>query len=388
MKKLAAVILILSVILAASSCTGLTGGTKPSSVEAQEPSAGVPAIETAAAETDTIGESDDAAAAVRLKGTVGDQTVHLSFTEKDGRITGTYYCDRDGKEIPLEGSSEDGRMLFLDEFNARGDIIGAFELWYVPGIRLTGTWTDAGSKVTREVKLAVIDGIPSDAVWAGEWFRLDTGRFNSATLVVYDETDDAFSFHLDAYHDAHMGFVSGTAALRSSKAEYRDAATGALLTFSLKDGIIEIRANDAANQLGGAGIVFEGRFTQDALPEDTLLSMGYVFTEAQEEAFRTVTGADYELFLNTAGNRSEGTDIDGYEALVYEWWVSGFGGIYESIAMFLPDGTFCAGVVDPDNSAIKVYTNSRFFTDVPKTIRQWAKDFPDMTAEFIGTADS
>jgi hypothetical protein len=113
------------------------------------------------------------------------------------------------------------------------------------------------------------------------------------------------------------------------------------------------------------------------------LSSGYIKTEKQEKDFKEMTGEDSELFLNTAQMSVVGEDLDGFGAAVYHWWVAHLAGYCESIIMFLPDGKFCAAVIDEDNNKIKVYTNANYISKTPETIQAWSGDFPGLTAEFI-----
>ena len=57
---------------------------------------------------------------------------------------------------------------------------------------------------------------------------------------------------------------------------------------------------------------------------------------------------------------------------------SGPTGHNESIVMFLPDGTLCAAVLNPDNEVFKVYTNAGEIKTPPKTILAWIADIQEI----------
>jgi hypothetical protein len=236
------------------------------------------------------------------------------------------------------------------------------------------------------VPSADMPGIPQNAVWAGEWKRMKTGRFNSATLVILNETTTGFDFQIDAFSGANMGFANGTATVAGNSAHYEDSETGAELSFNISSNTMELTANDAANEQNGMGVCFDGFYSKGALPEDTLLSLGFVATQAQEDAFKAMVGDDYELFLNTANICTDKDDLDGLGAVVTMWWVHGFGDYYESMLMVMPDGGLCAGVIDNDNTVIKVFTDDSEITSVPKTIQAWISGFDEMRIEFHNTA--
>lgn len=242
----------------------------------------------------------------------------------------------------------------------------------------SGTNTAGGENVTPPIDDA------ADVLWSGEWKRLDTGRFNSATLIILKETKKGFDFKMEAHSGGNMGFLNGSATTDGTKAYYKDNNTGAELTFNLKNGRIELTANDAANGQAGAGVVFDGKYSKGNLPVDTLLSLGYVTSQAQDDAFKGMAGKDYDLFLDTAQIRDDMEDLDGYGAKVYRWWVRGLAGANESMVMFLPDGKICAAVIDSGAEVIKVYSNADYMTDTPKSFKPWIEQ-KGLNVEFNNT---
>jgi hypothetical protein len=312
-----------------------------------------------------------------LEGTIGDIPVHMSLHISDGIVTGSYYYDKVGKELKLEGTAEADRMFYIDEYDENGERTGKFDGWYTHSIRMTGSWTNTKTNDILDFNLKVIGGIPANAIWSGEWKRMDTGRFGSATLVIFNETKSGFEFQMDAFAGAHMGMIDGTAVIDGTTAHFKDTDTTAELVFSLKNDLIDVQSKGEITYYAGANVVFDGRYTQKELPDDTLLNMGYVPDEAHDDAMRTMTGEDYELFLDTAQIREDREDIDGLGAEVFNWWVFGFSGSNESIVMFLPDGRLCAAVIDPKLTEFKVYTNAEYITAIPETIWAWIADIQE-----------
>lgn len=390
MKKYLMILVILTLTLLAVSCKSSSNNGSSSeepSAQSASPSASVESASpestsTVSTPTSSPDESTADKNTIKLEGTIGDIPVHMSMTINDGIITGMYSYDKVGQDIRLEGTIEVNRMLAMKEYDSNSTITGTFDGWYTPGIDITGVWTNAKTNKTLNFNLNVIDGIPQDAVWSGDWNRLHAGLYNTANLVIFNETKTGFDFQIDAFSGANMGFVGGYAAIDGTSAHFKDKDTSAELLFGLKDGLVNVISSGDISYYAGAGVGFDGNYTKDKLPEFTLLTEGYLSSKAQEDAFKAMVGADYELFLDTANISAEDQDLDGFGAQVYRWWVRGIALSNASIVMFLPDGTLCAGVIDPENNIIKVYTNAKDITAVPKTIQAWADGFSDMPVKF------
>lgn len=378
MQRLLIAVLILVLMLTSASCKGTTGiGTDNPVLPDTSQSASAPPVSPSA--TETFAETPGNNNVIMLEGTIGDIPVHMSLYISGGIVTGSYYYDKVGKELKLKGTTaEADRMIYLDEYDENGELTGKFDGWYTHSIRMTGSWTNSKTDKTLNFNLKVIGGIPANAIWAGEWKRMDTGRFGSATLVVFNETKSGFEFQMDAFSGAHMGFINGTAVIDGTTAYFKDKDTTAALVFSMKNDLIDVVSKGEIYYYAGANVVFDGSYTQKKLPEDTLLNMGYVPDEARDVAMHAMTGEDYELFLNTAQIRGDREDIDGLGAEVFNWWVNGFAGSNESIVMFLPDGKLCAAVIDPERNAFKVYTNAEYITAIPETIWSWIADLQEL----------
>lgn len=365
MKRVMSAVMSLVLVLVVMSC-GRTSDTIPSAAVTEESSDVISAEPSQELSVDNN--------VIMLKGTIGGLPVHMSLKIDENIVTGSYYYDKVGKDLRLKGTLEEDRMISLSEYDENDQHTGTFDGWYTHGIRITGNWTNVKTNATLEFSLNVIGGIPANAIWAGEWERMNTGRFNSATLVIYDETKSGFNFQLDAFSGANMGFLDGSAVIDGVTARYYDETTGAEILFGMKDGLVDLTANTEANAQCGMGVAFDGIYTKDGLPEDTLLTQGYVATKAADDAFRAMAGGSYELFLNTAQLRYEEEELDGFGAKVYSWMVRGFAGSNESIVMFLPDGKLCAAVIYPEKNIFMVYTDADYITSVPKTISSWINE--------------
>ncbi|NLA87099.1 MAG: hypothetical protein GX847_07440, partial [Clostridiales bacterium] len=136
-------------------------------------------------------------------------------------------------------------------------------------------------------------------------------------------------------------------------------------------GLVEVVSDGDIGYYAGMGVGFDGSYTKKSLPKETLLTQGYVFSQEQDNAFRDMTGADYDLFLNTAHLGAEEEDKDGLDAKVYRWWIRGLAGYNESIVMFLPGSRLCAAAFDPENNIVRIYTNDEGISSAPKTILAW-----------------
>ena len=408
MKKAMLALLVTLSLLALSSCAGKAGGGEEASGPSESPSTATAVVPAAAAVSavtpsppseshsdspapnaaqPTVQAEDAGATAdgemILLEGTIGTYKVHMMLSIKDGVVTGSYYYDNPENNLKLSGSIEMNRILTMQETDPGGEVTGTFDGWYVPGIRLSGGWTDAKTGEYLDFSLKVKDGISDGAVWAGEWMRMGTGRFAHAFLVIFNETEVDFDFQMEAFYGAHNGFIQGKAVIDGAAARFCDKETTAELLFTVKDGIIEIVSSGEITFYAGANVTFDGQYTADPLPEDTLLSLGYLPDKASDDAFRAMVGGDYVLFLNTAQIYGDTPDLDGLGARAIAWGVVGMGGYNESIVMFLPNGCLCAAVIEPEKDIIRVYTDDPSITAVPKTIESWAGKNPELPVEFI-----
>jgi hypothetical protein len=87
-----------------------------------------------------------------LEGTIGGPSVHMSLTISDGKVTGSYYYDKVGKETEAGGVNRSGPDDLMDEYDENGAMTGSFDGWYTRGIRITGTWTNAKTEENTGVQ--------------------------------------------------------------------------------------------------------------------------------------------------------------------------------------------------------------------------------------------
>ncbi len=99
----------------------------------------------------------------------------------------------------------------MNEYGDDGAVTGTFDGWYVPGIRISGNWTNQKTNDVMPFELKILNGISDNAVWSGEWKRVNGGLFNSADLVIFSESSESFDFQINAFNGGHSGFIGGTA---------------------------------------------------------------------------------------------------------------------------------------------------------------------------------
>ena len=395
MKKVLAVLLISILVIPIVSCSSNLGTQNNEELKKQDPNI----ISSTQNKTDNNVESNKPKEVVNeswvssaskkdeilMEGTINnDLKIHMSIQIKDGKVQGSYYYDKYKADIQLKGDIEANRMIVLKEYSKDGTVTGTFDGWYVPGIRIEGSWINKKTKAAMPFKLKILNGTSENATWAGEWKRMDSGKFSPANLIIFNETGEDFEFQLDAYSGSHSGYLEGKAVIDGSKSKYNDKETGAVVLFVLKDGVLSLEANEKANGQAGFGVGYGGDYKKVQLNEEfTLLSTGIVKTKEQEKEMLQLVGKDSELLLNTAQFCSEEDDIDEFGSIVEKHWVRGLASQNESIIMFLPDGKLCLAVIDPSNNTVKVYTNAKYIQKVPKTIEKWKEMFKDFKVEFI-----
>lgn len=123
---------------------------------------------------------------IQMEGAINNSLkVHMNIQINDGKVQGSYYYDNYKTDIQLKGDIEANRMITLKEYSKDGTVTGTFEGWYVPGIRIEGSWINEKTKVALIFELKILNGIDENAKWAGEWKRMNSGQFSTANLIAF-----------------------------------------------------------------------------------------------------------------------------------------------------------------------------------------------------------
>ena len=231
----------------------------------------------------------------------------------------------------------------------------------------------------RLQKLTTADAADSDKAWSGVWQRVGSTMHDQAELKVTNATATEFSFELNAFSGAHTGDIDGMARIAQSEAVYEDQDFQRKMLFALNKGFIEIETSAGCANYGGIGVTFDGTYKKGKVEPEaaTLKGLGIFQNASQENAFKSLVGKDYHLFLTNMQLIGEEQDLDHMGAAVFRGGVRGLFTIQEAIIMYRPDGLIIAAAIDGDS--VKYFTNHPDYkSKVPKTIEQWRKRFPNL----------
>ena len=96
------------------------------------------------------------------KGTINNNiAVQMSIYKLDKEIVGTYFYEKQGKEIKLKGKSG-GKNIILYEYDATGKNTGIFKGSMNTVDKIEGTWISADNKIRYPFTLALKSNIAAD----------------------------------------------------------------------------------------------------------------------------------------------------------------------------------------------------------------------------------
>jgi hypothetical protein len=135
--------------------------------------------------------------------------------------------------------------------------------------------------------------------------------------------------------------------------------------------------NDACRSYAGNGVYFGNEYYKGKrkIIEDSFVTLEVLPNAAIERKFKALVGADYERFLNSFHLISEGEDLDGLGARVFDACVRGMCPWWTGIIMYDKQGDLWAVVLDDrveDKIFARYYTNAAVWANkMPVTIEKW-----------------
>ncbi len=217
--------------------------------------------------------------------------------------------------------------------------------------------------------------------WSGEWERIDSNKFDNATVKITDVTPKNFKFTIIAVSGAHVGETEGLAEIKGNRAFY--AAETCRVIFKIVGADLTVQATEGCLKDAGTGVYFDGTYRKgEKVPAPTLKSRGILRTEKEERAFRKLVGRDYELFVNSMQLIFQEDELDGLGARVVRGAVRGLFTIVEAIIMYRDADRMWAAVIDGD--VVKYYTTvPEFRSRLPRTIEEWRESFKEKKVLFM-----
>jgi hypothetical protein len=183
------------------------------------------------------------------------------------RYEGFYYYDKYKKNIRLEAEAYSNGYIAIYEFNEKNNFSSAFGGFLDNGDVLKGTWTNGNG--TNYLFYLVKDGTkPKDLKFdlkLGEYYTLDSHKYNFTSLNIIAASDKEFKFHISGYSKPNLGNVGGIAYYTDAskkQAIFKDDHNKAEINFSFEDNIIKVSISGNNNYAGGH-VIMEGTFKKN-----------------------------------------------------------------------------------------------------------------------------
>jgi len=216
----------------------------------------------------------------------------------------------------------------------------------------------------------------------GERTRIGSTIHTAATVSIQAFSSRDFTFEIRAQSGAHIGYVSGRAALTGHNRAVFVGENGCVIGFVLQGDILDITTSEGCTWYGGAGVCFDGEYRSDVeITKPSLSDQGIFDAQSQEKVFHELTGPAYLLFLENAHLVFTGEDLDGFGATVYELGVRGLLGFMGAIVMVGQGGEMWAAVTD--GALVKYFTSEVAGVKLPRTIEAWRARFTGKDLVFM-----
>ena len=321
-----------------------------------------------------------------LEGTInGERRIRMTLHVEGGRVSGAYTEQNSGRKAVLRGSVHDDGTLAMDELDAGGRVVAAFDgKWREPGL-IDGKWRKRGDPIARPFALDLARPQPA---WPGHWGAEDNQVNWESFLDISEPSPRKLEFILSSNAGAHGCEISGTIKAQGKRAAWKDAESGCELVFTLAADAIEVTVKgDCHSFCGARAALGDGRFRRGQSSLTQTLSERYMLDDEMDKALADLAGDDYELFAGSfqEGEGGAGEDLDGLGAEVLTGGVRGLYTIQEAIVMTAPGPKVWAAVIDPGREVVKYFTNDPAFSKkLPRTIEEWRKNFSAKPVVFSG----
>lgn len=195
------------------------------------------------------------------------------------RYEGFYYYDKYKENIRLEAEAYSNGYIAIYEFNEKNNFSNAFGGFLDNDDVLKGTWTSGNG--TNYLFYLVKDGTnPKDLNFdlkLGEYYTIDSHKYNFTSLNIIAASDKQFKFHISGYSKPNTGNIGSIAYYTDAskkQAVFKDEDNKSEINFSFEDNTIKVSIS-GNNYYGGAHVIMEGTFKKNDSKENlTKLYLG------------------------------------------------------------------------------------------------------------------
>lgn len=312
--------------------------------------------------------------------------IKMKLSIADGKISGSYFYEKNKVDIPLKGTIDDSDNFEIQEYDAQGKVTGVFRGEYSGTLELEGDWSKPGSdhKLPFALKADAVYNNGKSAGWAGDWSYVEGTQFDQCTISIGNEQSDRFDFEIAAQSGGNLGSMEGTALISGTKAIWTDAETKCKVGLTLKGQSLFLETNEDCQSFAGNGVqFFNAEYRHEKVEDKGLVELG-VLQEAQDKILRQLAGDDYQQFVDSFQLTSDVDDLDKLGAKGVSGGVRGLFTEMEAIVLYRPDGKMWAAVIDSDSGSVKYFTNDPGWAKkLPKTFDQWRANFADKEITYM-----
>lgn len=312
--------------------------------------------------------------------------IKMKLSIADGKISGSYYYEKNKVEIPLKGTIDDSENFEIQEYDAQGKVTGVFRGEHTGILELEGDWSKPGSdrKLSFVLKADAVYNNGKSAGWAGDWNYAKSTQFDQCSISIGNEQSDRFDFEIAAGSGGNEGSMEGTALVSGTKAVWTDAETKCKVGLTLKGQSLFLETNEECQSFAGNGVqFFNAEYRHGEVESKGLVELG-VLPKTQDQSLRQLTGSDYQQFVDSFQLISDVEDLDKLGAKGVSGGVRGLFTEMEAIVMYRPDGKMWAAVIDSDSGGVKYFTNDPGWAKkLPKTFDQWRTNFADKEITYM-----
>lgn len=192
---------------------------------------------------------------------------------------GFYYYDKYKENIRLEAEAYSDGYIAIYEFDEKNNFSSAFGGFIGSDNVLKGTWTNGNG--TNYLFYLVKDGTkPKDIdydIKLGEYYTLDSHKYNFTSLNIIAASDKEFKFHISGYSKPNFGNVGGIASYTDAskkQAVFKDENNKSEINFFFDNNTIKVSIS-GNNNYAGAHVIMEGTFKKNESKENlTKLYLG------------------------------------------------------------------------------------------------------------------
>lgn len=195
------------------------------------------------------------------------------------RYEGFYYYDKYKENIRIEAEAYPNDYIAIYEFDEKNIFCNSFGGFLSADNVLKGTWTNGNG--TNYVFYLVKDGTnPKDLNFdlnLGEYYTVESCKYNFTSLNIIAATDKQFKFHISGYSKPNFGNVGGIAYYTDSskkQAVFKDEYNKSEINFYFEYNTIKVSIS-GNNNYAGAHVKMDGTFKKNESKENlTKLYLG------------------------------------------------------------------------------------------------------------------